>query len=508
MPVNAKFTADFSDFNNGVAAATDKLADVESAAAKAGTAVQAVGNKLEVDKMLHDVAEMAKGIDMIGGASKLTAEEIKAVGEAAEVAKTKLVAWGVAVPPELEKITSSLKTVAPAMTDVGAAGVTGAGGVAELGKALDQADKTLGLAGIHITKELGTLKELGAVAGKTAGEIGALGTAGLVVGTAMAAWNVGRQIAGWLDLDKAIGDTTAAILGWGNAAEQVALSQVAELTAATNRATREITDLGEARRINAAAVAAEEAAAKKAKTANDEYLKSVAALNALDLDWHVTLQTLTKDQQEWIEVLIKLGGHIDDIARSEHFTENQVRAVANAIKERTEKENEYAEAVKKVQQIENGQVVGHLTNIGVVDKAEEAATKERLARWKREQEAFQAAVDKEVAAAKQFNQARDEAASGFKKDPIQQAAEERDAGIAFANKAFPQGGADFNALMQMLNTKFQELVDAITNPKVKPQSPTANFNISMQGVYGNLADLQTAFGRSLMQSSGAQWPSR
>ena len=49
-----------------------------------------------------------------------------------------------------------------------------------------------------------------------------MGTAAAVAGAALAGWNLGRMVAEFFELDRAIGDATASLLGFGNNAAEVA----------------------------------------------------------------------------------------------------------------------------------------------------------------------------------------------------------------------------------------------------------------------------------------------
>lgn len=90
---------------------------------------------------------------------------------------------------------------------------------------LSQFDGVLASLGVNIGSEVRALGELGAAAGKTASEMGLIGTAGLAAGAALAGWQIGRAVADFFDLDKAISETTAALLGWGDVSAEVAGAQ-------------------------------------------------------------------------------------------------------------------------------------------------------------------------------------------------------------------------------------------------------------------------------------------
>src|SRR5262245_23378783 len=120
-----------------------------------------------------------------------------------------------------------------------------------LASSLGQFDRVLASAGINISSQISALNEISSAIGKTTSELGLFTTAGLAAGAAMAGWQFGRMIAGWLGTDKAIADATASLAGWGDVAAQTAGAQADVLAKASATAGRAITDLGEAMRINA-----------------------------------------------------------------------------------------------------------------------------------------------------------------------------------------------------------------------------------------------------------------
>jgi hypothetical protein len=102
-----------------------------------------------------------------------------------------------------------------------AAGET-SGSVNSLTSSYRQFDGILQSTGINIGSQVKGLEDIANAAGKSATEIGLLGTAGLVVGTAMAAWNIGKQIGEVTGLTQAIEDLAASWMGLGNLAGETA----------------------------------------------------------------------------------------------------------------------------------------------------------------------------------------------------------------------------------------------------------------------------------------------
>lgn len=164
-------------------------------------------------------------------------------------------------------------------------------------KSLRQFDDVLELAGgPHLRDVIQGVGQLGDVASGASGQLGGLAKAGLVASAAMAGWQIGRKIAEFTGSDKLIGDATAKLLGWGDAAGVVAAQKADVLARASKNAGRQITDLNEAVKINEQvttkavnAMAQLHAPAESVKVVAEwrselEKLKSAGVLDALRKD--------------------------------------------------------------------------------------------------------------------------------------------------------------------------------------------------------------------------------
>jgi hypothetical protein len=119
----------------------------------------------------------------------------------------------------------------------------------EFSEGLGTVDKTLGVLGIRIGPQIQALRELGSAAGKTASEIGLIGTAGLTVASAVGGWQIGRMIADFTGLDEIIGNTAASLLGFGDVAAQRAGAGMDVLNRAAQIAGRTVSNFDEAMQI-------------------------------------------------------------------------------------------------------------------------------------------------------------------------------------------------------------------------------------------------------------------
>jgi len=94
------------------------------------------------------------------------------------------------------------------------AGKTG-GEVNTLSESYRQFDGMLQAAGINIGPQVKGLEDLANMAGKTASQLGAIGTAGAIAGAAMTGWNIGAVIADVTELDEALANMISTLSGWG-----------------------------------------------------------------------------------------------------------------------------------------------------------------------------------------------------------------------------------------------------------------------------------------------------
>ncbi len=206
-------------------------------------------------------------------------------------------------------------------------------------------DSVLQKAGINIGPTAKAIDEISAASGKTAGELGKLATAGLVVGTAMAAWDFGRAIAGFFKLDDAIGKATASWLGWGDVAAQTAGAQ-ADTIAAANK-------LGAATNNYATAIAFLTKKHKErldaVKDMNDADLKSGEAwaeLNSAGATYTETLGTMNAADVEAIKLHLANGAQQSVLAAAYGYTSTQIRAVDASLKAAVEADKAWLDGMK------------------------------------------------------------------------------------------------------------------------------------------------------------------
>jgi len=127
-------------------------------------------------------------------------------------------------------------------------------GMQEFSHGINQVDASLNAVGINVGKPLRAFQELSALAGKNVGDMGFVALAGSITTTGVAAYEATRAVidlahAFGYDLDTAVRDASAKLLGWGDLAAETAAAKLMNLQRASEIAGRTITDVGEALRI-------------------------------------------------------------------------------------------------------------------------------------------------------------------------------------------------------------------------------------------------------------------
>jgi hypothetical protein len=108
----------------------------------------------------------------------------------------------------------------------------------------------LNAVGLNIGNKVGAIGSLTANVGKLSASFGTLGTAASAAGAALIGWNIGRQIADVLGLDKAVADLATSMGLFADPALATAAAKQDVLAKATQTAGRDITSYTEALAIN------------------------------------------------------------------------------------------------------------------------------------------------------------------------------------------------------------------------------------------------------------------
>jgi hypothetical protein len=175
------------------------------------------------------------------------------------------------------------------------------------------------------------LGQLGEAAGKTASEIGLIGTAGLVLGAAIGGWKIGRAIADFFSLDEAIGNATAKLLGWGDAQAAASGARGDVLALATQRSGHAVTDLTEAMRINDEWFKKHQKGAVDAAKATEDWNKAMVELNSSGEGWQGTLDTIDGETVDAIRSYLDAGVATSALATAYGLTDAQMKAITSSM---------------------------------------------------------------------------------------------------------------------------------------------------------------------------------
>ncbi len=189
---------------------------------------------------------------------------------------------------ELDGFENKVDNVSKKLAEHTAASTRAGNSVGSLTGTYRQFDGILQAAGINIGKHVKGLEDVSAAAGKSTGSLGAVGTAGAALGAGIVGWNIGRAVADFFDLDKAIAQTTASLLGYGNLAAEVSGAKQDTINRAIAAGARETVSYAQAieflvaaelRKNDAYAVSAERlAAAHKELRGMSEATKAAIAI--------------------------------------------------------------------------------------------------------------------------------------------------------------------------------------------------------------------------------------
>lgn len=235
MAITGRFEADFSSFYAAVQQADVALKGFEQGAVRVQNSLTKMTNSLSGTKIIQDAALMTEAVNRIGGVSKLTENELARVVATATEATAKMRAMGVDVPPALHALATTTRQVPPGLQQITTAAGRTTGALGSFHAGLLSADRSLASMGFNIGPQVRALDELASASGKTASQIGYVGTAGLALAAGLGGWQIGRMVAEFFNLDQAIGNATAKLLGWGDVAGQVAGAKMDAIALAIKR---------------------------------------------------------------------------------------------------------------------------------------------------------------------------------------------------------------------------------------------------------------------------------
>lgn len=178
------------------------------------------------------------------------------------------------------------------------------------------------------------LNNVAEAGGLTFEALGAVQSAGAAIGAGYAGWKIGRAIADFFDLDTKIGNATASLLGWGDAAGEAAAAKADTLARATEIVGYKVIDLATAIKINNDAF-------REQNGTIDTYADKLEIARSAAKD-------LTDSQKEQIAAAQALGTSQKDIANALNISQSTLRVYL-------EMEKEEAEAAKVAAKAKNEQ---------------------------------------------------------------------------------------------------------------------------------------------------------
>lgn len=264
MAINAKFQADFSSFHD------------------------------EAQKAETELGDLAKGAGVV------------------ESSLNKMVT----ASPGMATLAANTETLAVAHTKAASTSQL-------LHGSLQKFDGVLASLGVNINTEIRAVTELADAAGKTAGQVGAIGVAGLAIGAAVGGWQIGRIIAEWTGADQAISRATASLMGYGDVAAEIAGAKQDTINKAIHDGADENIKYAEAVKFNTDST-------KKHADAVRAFSDGMLAINRAGQDWSATLDTIDGSVVEAIKFYLAAGVAQKDLAHAYELTADQVMAVAKA----------------------------------------------------------------------------------------------------------------------------------------------------------------------------------
>lgn len=237
---------------------------------------------------------------------------------------------------QLTGLESQTTTTGVAIARMGTVTTTTTSAFTAASRSLTQFDSLLGAVGIHVGPAIKGLGELGAASGATVAELGLLGTAGLVLGTAMAAWKLGTMlhdfIQKFVDLDGAIAKAATALGLFADADKAAADANKDVLALASEHAKRVITDLTEARKINQDFVDDMKKRAQENAKALSEQAKAMETVRIAGQDWNAVLATMNPATVALAKAALDHGVNQKTVADAYRLTAPEIAAVTSALK--------------------------------------------------------------------------------------------------------------------------------------------------------------------------------
>lgn len=319
-PVTGKFQADFKSFYDAVEKGQVMLRSFEGDSSKVEKQLNRMADGFSGRRVIQEATLMAEAIKDTGGITRLTASELQRAGMMADEAAEKMRKLGMDVPPGIDRISKAAREARPEIGD--------------LRGTVSQFDGVLNALGLNINRQVKAIEEIGAVSGKTAGQVGVLGTAGLVLGAGMAGWGFGRMIAEATGADNAITKLTARVLGYGDVSKEVLAAQSDVIARAFFNGAKATISYADAIKFNAEAM-------KNASIASIDWEQRLNTARAFVLD-------LTQEEIRQIQIARDLGASQEELKIKFGLTGDAVKALDDLLSKTSANEQKLAAVQKQL----------------------------------------------------------------------------------------------------------------------------------------------------------------
>src|SRR5262249_51309919 len=231
--MKATFEADFSNFNTEVDKSVAKMKSIEAEANQVNVQLNKMVDEFSGQKIIDQANAMGLAMTAVGGASRLTDEELKKVAKTTAEAADRFLAFGKDVPPTMQAVIREIQ-------DAQRASAAFKAEVESWGPSLIKAKEAQA-----VLRQTGG----GAATGGLATEVQNVlsgGGAGLQIAVwsqiAKEVWNTANALADWAEQERLIPDFTAKMLGYGDAVKEAAEAKADMFARASQLAQREITN--------------------------------------------------------------------------------------------------------------------------------------------------------------------------------------------------------------------------------------------------------------------------
>lgn len=328
MAVSARFLADWTSFYDAVDKADLKLVTFQDGARNAESALNKMTDNFSGRKLIQEATVMAEAVERAGGISKLTASELERVSSTAAQAAAKMKALGEEVPPSIDmlagatsrakiendKLLDSIGASGGRMSGLSDASVKTTGSMNGLTTVYHQFDGVLQSVGINIGPQVKGIEDIANAATGASGKIGGLASAGLVLGTGIAAWGITRAIMEFLDLDKSVEKAWRTLLGYGDAAAEVAGAKQDVINRAIANGAKETISYKDAIQFNIDAV-------KKNADAHIDWSQKLS-------DAQREVRNLTDAQKNDITIAQEAGASTEKLTNKFHISAEALKILA------------------------------------------------------------------------------------------------------------------------------------------------------------------------------------